>query len=318
MTNKEDMQFYSYGYGDLEDKLIDCFKDGTPDFEAANELLLRGVDLNADAPDEEENILSEIIKGYGLQQGQDMVNIIRWFLENGFDVNKHNGKCGAICLWSLTLSTYDSYIIEATKILFNVGAKNVSICDNEKETPWSFIAMEGSYLNTCMHDYHMGNIYEAVYQIYQSVEDGRPFNGIDSYEKSIGKKVLKVLAAPADDDPIFFDLDLPNSKHNHCYKTTLYFIYEKGALISTQYADFWVDDILPDTELIDVSEWFPGIVGAAIKSFSYDHKEIIKRNTRYGQPITIIEMDNNKKLRITINFGEVDTDADRAAYFRIQ
>ena len=319
-SNKEEdvPENTSYGYGDLEDKLIGCFKDGSQDFETANELLLQGADLNTDGPDEEKNILSEIIMGYPLDHGQDMLNVIRWFLDNGFDVNRHYGKSGARCLWSLTLSTYDSYIIEATKILFNAGAKNVSINDDESETPWSFIATEGSYQNTCIRDYHTGNIYEAVYQIYQAIEDGRPYKGIDSYEKSIGKKILKVLADPPDKCPIFFDLDLPNSKHNNCYRSTLYFVYENGVLISTQYADFWVDDILPDTELIDVSGLFQGIVGAAIKGFSFDHNMIVKATTHYGQPITIIEMDNNKKLRITINFGEVDTDADRAAYFAIQ
>ena len=52
-----------------------------------------------------------------------MCAIIRFFLDHGFDVNKCDGCFGTQCLWALTPSTYDRYMIEATKILLDAGAK---------------------------------------------------------------------------------------------------------------------------------------------------------------------------------------------------
>lgn len=340
---------YDYGYGDLGNKLIELFRSGAPDFDAAEELIRQGADINAIGKDDDENILSEILSGYWWSEhgdtisdtcdncdenycddcehnrnlnpnlGPSMCAIIRFFLDHGFDVNKCDGCFGAQCLWALTLSTFDRYMIEATKILLDAGAKNRTVSptstDRDK-TPWSFIATEGSYQGTCEHAHATANIFEAVYQVYQAVEDGKPYNGIDSYEIAVGKKVLKVLAESNRADPTFFALDLPEFKKDNCYTQTLYFVYDGGVLISTQYADFWTDTILPTVDLIDVSDRFDGIVGHTIKGFTYDHRSVVKGTTHYGQPITTIEMDSGRKIRFSINFGEVKKE-ERAAFYDI-
>lgn len=345
MRNIEEIKAYNYGYGCLEDKLIALFRSGKPDFETADELIRLGADMNAEGKDDDENILSEILSGYwwsetgdefcedddcekenceGCPQkknlnpncGEAMLEVIKYFLEHGFDVNKKDGRYGAQCLWSLTLSVFDRHIIDATKLLLAAVAKNISITSdpNGDETPWDFIGTEGSYQDTCCHDHHMGNIYEAVYQVYQAVEDGREYSGIDSYEEIYGKKVLKILSAKPSGDVAFFDMDLPESKHKNCFTQDLFFVTEDGILLTTQYVDFWFDRKLPDVETIDVSDYFPGIVGEIIKCFHYSHNEIRKGSTCYGQPIVTIEMDNGKALTFTINFGEVGKE-NRAAYF---
>lgn len=333
-----------YGYGDLENKLIELFRSGAPDFDTAGELIRQGADINAIGKYDDENILSEILSGYWWSNygdticegcdncyktlcdnckrnpnlnpnlGPSMCAVIRFFLNHGFDVTKRDGCFGAQCLWALTLSTFDRYMIEATKLLFDAGAKNRSISDNDDETPWDFVAAEGSFQGTCEHSHATANIYEAVYQIYRAVEDGKPYSGIDSYELAVGKKVLKVLAESDGRNPPFFSMDLPEFKKDNCYTCTLYFVYNGGVLISTQYADFWTDTILPAMDLVDVSEYFDGIVGNTIKRFTYDHRSIVKGTTHYGQPITTIEMDSGHKVRFSINFGEVKKE-ERAAYY---
>lgn len=338
---------YDYGYGELENKLIELFRSGKPDFDAAEELIRQGADVNAIGKNDDENILSEILNGYWLYQqdyvpddicancddnycddcenyqnlnvGPSICAIIRFFLEHGFDVTKCDGCFGAQCLFELVLSTYDRYMIEATKLLLDAGARDRIISPtstDSSESPWSFIATEGSYQGTCEHDYSCSNIFEAVYQMYQAIEDGRPYSGIDSYELAIGKKVQRVLAEKNGEQPIFFSMDLPEFKKDNCYAQTLYFVYDGGVLISTQYADFWTDTVLPNEDLIDVSEYFEGIVGNTIQSFSYDHKSVVKGTTHYGQPITTIEMDSGHKVRFSINFGMVK-DEERVAFFEL-
>ena len=333
---------YDYGFGELGNKLIKLFRSGPPDFEAAEDLIRQGADLNTiGTVSDDDNILSTILQGYWWSEFEDqissdyvspdqalninpnlgpaMCSIIRFFLDHGFDVTKLDGCFGAQCLWALTLSTFDRYIIEATKMLLDAGAKNRPITPGSTDiadTPWDFIATEGSYQDCCEENHALANVYEAVYQIYQAIEDGRPYGGIDSYVAAFGKKIRKVLAKQIGDSPIFFPMNMPSFKKCNCYKTTLYFLYDGGTLITTQYADFWTDTILPDSDLVDVSDHFNGIVGNKIQRLTYDHRNVVKGTTKYGQPITTIEMDNGNKARFSINFGEVNTE-DRAAFYQI-
>lgn len=328
------MMACDYGFGVLGNKMIDLFRAGAPDFEEAEKLIQQGADLNAVREHDDKNILSEILLYYwesargdttsdrhnrslNPDPGPSMCKIIHFFLDHGFDVTKCDGCFGAQCLWALTLSTFDRYMIEATKILFDAGVRNRSVSPNpadEDETPRSFIVAEGSFQGICRHDYATSNIFEAVYQIYQAVEDGRPYSGIDSYEVAVGKKILYVLAESNGTQPVFYPLNLPAFKKDNCFNKTLYFIYDGGVLISTQYADFWTDTILPKTELVDVSAHFPGMVGSTIERFTYHHRTIIKDTMHYTQPITTIEMDSGHKFKFSINFGEVKPE-ERAAYF---
>lgn len=340
---------YDYDYGALEDKLIELFRSGAPDFDAAEDLIRQGADINAVGKDDSNNVLSEILNGYWWSAHGDFTNeacdncyeaqcdncehnrnlnpnlgpsmcaIIRFFLDHGFDVSKCDGCFGAQCLWALTLSTFDRYMIEATKLLLDAGAKNRTISPTSTDrdtTPWDFIALESNYQNTCEANHSTANIFEAVYQIYQALEDGIPYGGIDSYEMAIGKKITKVLAESDGRSPTIFAMDRPEFKQDKCYTKTLYFVYDGGVLISTRYADFRTDTVLPSVSLTDVSEHFDGIVGHTVKGFSFDHRTVTKGSMNYGQPITTIEMDNGRKVRFSINFGEVKK-KDRAAFYEL-
>lgn len=316
MKRIEDIREYNYGYGFLEDKLIAVFEPKNPDYVTADLLIEMGADVNAEGKDDEENILSEVLNDNWQGYGREMVQTIEYFLRKGFDVSKKDGRYGAQCLWALTLSTFDRYMIQAIKILFDAGAKNVNISSNpdDNETPWGFISTEGSYQDTCEHDHHHGNIFEAAYQIYQAVEDGRDYSGIDSYEKVLGHRIIKILSAVPNERKPFFDQDIPNSKHKNCFTQNLYFVTDNGVLFTTQYVDFWFDRKLPDIEMIDVSSYFTDVVGETIKEFHFDHRTIAKGTTHYGQPIVTIKMGNGSSVTFSINFGEVRKE-DRVAYF---
>ncbi len=339
-----------YGYGKLEDELIELFRSGAPDFAAAEELIRQGADVNAVGKDPAENVLSEILIGYcatkngdeifetsdlceeenceqcqknedkNPEPGKSMCELIRFFLAHGFDVNKFDGCYGAQCLYALTLSTFDRYFLEATKILFDAGARNRETSYDERcdgGVPWEFVATERSYQDTCEKDYSLGNIYEAVCQMYLAIDEGRPYDGIDTYEKAVGKKLLKVVADRNDDNQVFYSMNLPHFKKENCFKDKLYFVYDDGVLVTTQFADFWTDTNAPVCNGTDVSEYFSPIVGKTIKQFKYDHRSFEKGRTHYGQPITTIEMTSGESITFSINFGEVE-DEERAAFFEIK
>lgn len=335
---------FDYGYGKLENELIALFHSGPPDFAAAEALIRQGADVNAIGEDDSENVLSEILSLYeraayydhicdyrncnelncedcehyvdwGSTPGEAMCAIIRFFLNHGFDVTKQEGCFGAQCLDAVGVSTNDRYMIDATKILLDAGAINRTLSlspDGCNETPMEFMAAEACFYE----DLSLGNIYEAMYQIYLAIENGKPYRGIDSYEIAIGKRVQKVLAASDGIKSIFYPLNLPKFRKDNCYTANLYFVYDGGVLITTQYADFWTDTVLPDTKMVDVSEHFAGIVGHTIRGFQYRLKTVNKGITQFCQPITIIETDSGCKVKFSTNFGDVEED-ERAAFFEL-
>lgn len=52
---------YDYGYGDLGNKLVELFQSEKIDFDAAEDLIRQGADVNTIGKDDNENILSVVI-----------------------------------------------------------------------------------------------------------------------------------------------------------------------------------------------------------------------------------------------------------------
>ena len=68
----------------------------------------------------------------------------------------------------------------------------------------------------------------------------------------------------------------------------------------------FMNDRIAEYPQIDISTAFgKDAIGRRIKSISFDHKDVIKGTTHYGQPIIIMELANGKKLKFTHNFGEL-------------
>ena len=316
-------------------KLIDIFHSISPNMKEAERLLDLGADINALNDYMDENVLSESLRAYDsnffCEMGENsensfdekkanaMCEIIDFFISHGFDINGNNGCLGAQCLYALSFMTYDRYMLKVTKHLLDVGAKNRTISDNadEDETPWEHVGAEGSYQDVCEGNHSLGNLYEALYQIYEAVDKGNSYDGIDSYECAVGKKIIKVLATPNNDNPsVFYSMNLPPFTRENCFTSDLYFVYDGGVLRTTKFADFWVDSMLPQVELVDVSQYFQSIIDKAIVNFSFSNRRVRKESTTYTQPITELEMEDGQCIKFSINFGDVE-DENRVAFFEL-
>jgi len=338
---------YEYGYGVLEDELIALLRRSSPDYSAAEDLIARGADLNAQGKEKNTNILAGILLDYriglydepGLYNhckvcgnrdcahcendakyrkmvGENLLNIIRFFLSHGFDVEKDEGRYGAQCLWSLVLATFDRHMLDAIKLLLDAGAEDIPVNENDGyDTPGNFAAEEASFQDS-ERNYHLSNLFEAAVQIYEAVKEGRSYAGIDTYETAVGRRITGVFAEHTGEGEVFFEVSQPGFKRDHCYTDRLYFVFDGGVLITDQYANLWVDDRLPDKPLKDCSDCFPGVVGSIIRGFSFSYRDIVKDRTHHGQPIVAMELDNGMTVMFTINFGEVEEE-HRAAYYWI-
>ena len=335
----------TYGYKPLSYELITLLRSGAPDFAAAEDLIRRGADVNDQGDDKGENVLSEILMGYwqsgtddmaqeecwncelsrnecaacehnlNPNVGESMIKVIRFFLNHGFDVNRNDGRHGAQALNSLTLSSFDRYMIDATKMLLDAGAKNIPVDEGSDETPMDWIGTEGSYQDTCEHDHALGNVFEAVYQIYLAQEEGRSYAGIDSYETALGKKILYIMADAPADSPVFSTVSTDRYSHDNSFSCNLFFLFDGGFLIYRRDASCYVDTLLPEKPLVDVSAHFPQVIGQSIDRVSFSHHAVVKGKTHYGQPVTTFHLSDGKTLSFTMNFGEEEREHYIAYYF---
>ncbi len=86
----------------------------------------------------------------------------------------------------------------------------------------------------------------------KTLEEGRPYGGINTYELAFGKKITAVLAIYRDDSAVFFSIHDPAFNSDNCYMGNLYFVYDGGVLVCSDTANVWTDTALPDCELENV------------------------------------------------------------------
>ena len=184
-----------YGYGELEDRLIALFLSGPPDFAAAQALVDAGADLNARGADPEENMLSLILDPYWWEgpeevcggcehrggcasgwhcrgknpgPGWAMLQIIRFFLDNGFDVTARGGQQGAECLQALTRSAFDRSVLTATRMLLDAGARDLGVPPGTGETALEEAAFERG---EATDPYHR-ELFGALCELYLAEQQG--------------------------------------------------------------------------------------------------------------------------------------------------
>ncbi len=319
----------TYGYQKLSYELYDLFTSPAPDFEKAEDLIRRGADVNDQGDDKEENILSDILYDFYPPEdendqyeefGNNLVKLIQFFLNHGYDVTRQDGLYGAQCLNALPLKAYNKYLLDAMKLILHAYGDNIPVWDYSEGSPVDAMESERGY-QYAESNYYLENILEAGCQIYNAIEAGHPFDGIQTFESAIGKKVLRILARTDKTDNIFHTVDRLESYHHNCFNCDLYFIFEKSHLVYYRYINCWVDTYLPDKSLTDVSNLFPDIIGHTIQDISFGGNSVRKMRstnmlpfTSYHQPIISIHFDNTVKINFTSNHGEVP-DGETSTYY---
>ena len=321
----------NFGYKPLSWKLIKVFQNGAPDFAAAEELLQQGADINDQTDDKEDNVLSEILRGYWYSGacnsptfencpheamdyyhcprckhnsnpnvGESMIDIIKFFLRHGFDVNGNDGSNGRQSLSALALSSFDEYMIPATKLLLDAYGGNIPSMDGYEDYPKDAISAECSGAYPIDEKCEEGNNFDTVYEIYEAVENGRPYKGIDWFKRAVGKQIKRVLMG---ENELHLKCREEQSQLvNGYFYGNLYFIYDNGFLIITPKTKCWVNTCQPIEQTNDVSDYFEAIIDDTLTEIEYKN-EVVYRN-KYRPSLTM-KFGKGKKVIFTNNIGEV-------------
>ncbi len=316
------------GFKPLSYELIKLFRSGAPDFSKAEELIRQGADVNDQNKRKTKNVLSAILIGYwesgtadgslevcyeceessvpcteckhflNPNPGEAMIKVIKFFFEKGFDVTKNGDRFGRQCILALLYSTFDIYSVEAMKMIYRAyGGKNPKWFkyDNHGSVIDCLLEVR-DYENVAGDDFSLAQRYEAMCQIYYAIEDDIPYAGISSFEAAIGKKIIRVMAEKRDDKEVIFSVSQMDVTYDNCFDDNLYFIFDGGYLTFSCTPLCWVDNNLPDSSLVDVSEKFVPIINSTIQDIICE------------KPNISLMFDNNEQLNITDNYWKVQNE----------
>ncbi len=295
-----------------------------PDFSKMEQLVKDGADVNAVQSDGEENALSDVILS-GAEEEETLTTkdslpeVIEFFLRHGFDPGRDNGRAGAKCLVNLTWSSCLATKIPAMKLLLNAGCRDIPAWDDEDNPddgkPSACIASEASFLHH-ENEFDAANTFEALDEIFYAKEKGRPYSGIERYDAAYGGTLKRVFISNPNAGPPFFDLNEPTSKHDNCFRGSLFFEFDKGWLVSCNAYSLVFDTERPHEEIMDVSSFFASIIGSTLVAVEFDRKYIVCGTTYYGQNIIRYGFKNMTLLTTQTNFGEI-RGSETVAYYKL-
>lgn len=86
---------------------------------------------------------------------------------------------------------------------------------------------------------------------------------------------------------------------------------EQIPLCITKYIQILIDpNIQTDSkkEKLDISDWFDNCVGQVVSDINFEHNEVVRGTTHYGQTVIKIQLSNDTIIRFTDNHGEIENE----------
>lgn len=278
---------FDYGFDKLSNKLYEALIAYPPDFGLAQQYIHEGADIHARSKDDDgENILAHIILGYphvdypdeNLSQeerdayweqydGRYLPEIVQFFLANGFDVTLDNQKFGADCLRNLSWSSYDRYILDATKLLLSAGA-SYTYEDEDRESVIDWIGTKASLSTHTDGNAAAALLFCTMWDILDAHRKGEDYSQIDSCLCCIGETINQVLASKELTTATVEDL-LPSKKIILCAQE-LFLICDEKPLRINNYAEIAIDPrCIHNPDLVDVSTHLSSIIGKKIEKILF-------------------------------------------------
>ena len=303
----------------LQNDFCSALEENPPNYEKAKALLESGVDINATDqygesflgdflcllsmyPRDCDSCQDDFCRTCERMTKPHLFPTVEFIIENGLDTKAH----GLDIIASLVHSTHDMQMFSAVKSLLKCP---LSDDKEEYERTLEAIGTEESYQRCCCECHEQENLYYAMVEMVDAKMKGLPFEGIHPFYKAIGKKIDRII--------YFADkTDFVKTERGTEFNCDFGFVCGDDVLIVHSSINIlFMDDRLFVLPQIDITDAFgDDIVGSKIIDILFEHREIVRGNTVYGQPIIIIRLDNGREIRFTHNFGE-DPDSESVSRF---
>lgn len=289
---------------ELDEKLVEACSKGYPDLDEIKELIIAGADtnqLNRYRDHIFDDVFLEVLYHFR-ENPEELPQIVEKVKETislmvqyGWDVKRF----GLSTMAQFTFSTYDSFSFELYRFMLQYDLANDP---QDYEEALEGVADEESFQRCCEQDHDLENLFYAICELIEAKKEGKDFTSIAPYYGAVGLTIDKVL--------YFGEANtLVNTKEAIEYNDDIGFVCGDKLLVLRESVNIlFMNDRFTEAPQTDISSLFADTLGRSIKEISFDHKDVIRGTTVYGQAVIIIELDNGRKIKFTHNFGEL---ADR-------
>lgn len=287
---------------ELNEKLVVACDRAWPDLDEIRELVIAGADTNQ-LNRYGENIFESAFVDILYHFRGDAKNLphiverikttIRLMIEKGWDVKKY----GLSTMDQFKFSTYDVFTFDLYRFMLQYDLTDDS---QDYEDVLEGIGTEESFQRCCENDHDLENLFYAIYEMVLAKQEGRNYTSIEPYYGATGLLIDKVL--------YFGDADSLIAKNGFTeYNADIGFVCgDKILVLRDSLNILFMNDRSEEVPQIDISAAFVNqTVGEKINSVSFNHRDVVKDTTHYGQPTIIIELTNGKRIHFTHNFGEM-------------
>ena len=287
---------------ELDNKLALACDKPNPDLDEIKALIIAGADTNQ-LNEYGENIFDSVFLDALYNTCEDkkktpiivkkIKDIIPLMIEKGWDIKKF----GLDTMNQFEFSTYSPFTFDLYRFMLQY-----ELADDPKEYEEELKAVGTveSYQRCCEHNHDLENVFYAIYEMIEAKMEGRDYKSIEPYYDVVGLTIDKI---------IYFSASNTLVEKNEFteYNADIGFVCgDKLFVMRDEVNILFMNDRVNEQPQIDISSVFgKDAINRKIKSVSFDHKDVIKGNTHYGQPTIIIELTNGKKMKFTHNFGEL-------------
>jgi hypothetical protein len=314
---------------DLDAALERAVGQYPPDFKMAKDLLAQGANINAEGYLDSETLLSNIIMGYPRDAAMNpcmqcksdecdeclheyrefdskfLPEIVRFFIENGYDISKDNNRFGGEALYALCWSSYDSAILDAAKILLDAGADPLYITEDQ-DTVLDVVNWKLSGCIPVDDSLELECLYTVLYDIMEAGSKGQDYSKIEWADKVIGRKIEKVFSCASTVKEALFAKEVNGKRYVNCFTSDIVVVCDGLCLRLTHYCHTYLNPYNLPTAMSELTPLFPSIIGEKITGiqFSTSLKEDSRRR-RHGSLLEIA-LSNGVKIRVQDNGDQFD------------
>jgi len=281
------------------------YENYIPDFSLLEIELKNGLDINylegelGDVYSDGETMLSEILFYYNENflpkdetsylysfENPNIIVVVNWFIEHGYDVNRYDGYNGYYALASLANSLLcDKYSVEAFKILL----------DHYEKTDHIYLKWE---LNDFYMEHTIGscdriatNYYSTLISIIEYYDVGKDFKSIMHPDFAVGKKISKIFVEESEDASL--------NGENKTFERLIFDMEDSFLVVSRDmHLNMNCKDDYDKERIIECSK-LENSIGSRIKNIRYYYPE----NEEKPEISLNIDLDSGKRVTLKGRFN---------------
>ena len=277
-------------FNEKEKKIIELIHNNNVDLNLISDLLKNGADVNASNGLTEDNYMGSLLSECifeALNNDIKVFDLIKCFVENGFDLNKY----GSSIIGDLHASFEDEDLIDIIKYILDTATTKIDVNHGI-----GMFRIESEYLSDTFSEYdEKANLADTIAFMLEEYKYGNNYNEVYLYSKIIGQTVKDITI----DDSVkasnknYMMIDLRNKDINtfiKCDKDTLCIYNSTTCYVNNNYSN------MPGSNDPFIEYLKTSLIGSTITKIEFEHtfEKIAFREFRANRNVKIYFSNNGE------------------------